>query len=250
MNTAELVGGALFNSPDTRAAAAVLLRALEGNSVTVAELNEHLIDQTLVELLRSTLRGDSHALELACVSGAAWVEGFRARVPDPAWELVLSLPRSQNLPGGVRRTTAETFVGLFGMAKSDVSFVAPFFDSKGALYLGEAISAATERGVSVRMFLPQDVARKVHALEVLASVVKATGNTDKLIVLPAEEPAPWPHLKVLVVDRRIAYVGSANMTGPALGGGNLELGVIVEGPKVRTIEAVLRLIPTGSRLAI
>ncbi len=44
------------------------------------------------------------------------------------------------------------------------------------------------------------------------------------------------HAKVLIVDRRTALVGSANLTGPALER-NLECGLLVSGGPVPTLLA-------------
>lgn len=250
MKVAELVGGALFNSPDPDRASDVLLAALLDPTLRVEELAEHQIQPALVSILRRHLSADATALKLACIAGAAWVEGYRARVDVPAWDLVLSAPMTSRLPDGVRRTTAETLAALMSSATLRISMVAPFFDATGASYLGESIAAATDRGVDVVLYLPQDVARKEAALRALAQAVRGSGDLERLVVLPADEPAPWPHLKVLVADGTAAYIGSANLTGPALGGGNLELGVVVHGPQVAAIERVLKLIPTRQRLLL
>ena len=51
--------------------------------------------------------------------------------------------------------------------------------------------------------------------------------------------APWAHLKVLACDSAAAYIGSANVTGAAIAGPNLELGILVRGPAVAVVERVL-----------
>jgi len=250
MKVAELVGGALFNSPDPDSAADVLLAALLDPKYPAEGLAEHQIQPALVSALRRHLGPDATTLRSACTAGAAWVDGFRARADVPAWDLVLSAPASSRLPDGVRRTTAETLAALMSSATRRIAMVAPFFDATGASYLGESIAAATDRGVEVVLYLPQDVARKEAALRALALSVRETGDMRRLVVLPADEPSPWPHLKVLVADGVAAYIGSANLTGPALGGTNLELGVVVRGPQVLAIDRVLNLIPTKQRLML
>jgi phosphatidylserine/phosphatidylglycerophosphate/cardiolipin synthase-like enzyme len=52
---------------------------------------------------------------------------------------------------------------------------------------------------------------------------------------------PFAHLKVLVTDGSSGYIGSANITGAALAGRNLELGVLVRGRQVGIIDRVLDL---------
>jgi phosphatidylserine/phosphatidylglycerophosphate/cardiolipin synthase-like enzyme len=51
------------------------------------------------------------------------------------------------------------------------------------------------------------------------------------------------------VDGSRAYIGSTNMTGRALAGFNLELGVLVTGPQVAHIETVIDSI-AGRRIAL
>ena len=60
-----------------------------------------------------------------------------------------------------------------------------------------------------------------------------------MTVAAPSDTGPWPHLKVVAIDGTRAYIGSANMTGRALEGRNLELGVLVTGPRVAQIETVV-----------
>ena len=69
----------------------------------------------------------------------------------------------------------------------------------------------------------------------------------RVAILNVTDPLPWPHLKVVTVDGRAAYIGSANITGPGLVGRNLELGVLVRGQQVEAIERTLDLIPVDRR---
>jgi cardiolipin synthase/putative cardiolipin synthase len=45
------------------------------------------------------------------------------------------------------------------------------------------------------------------------------------------------HAKMLVVDRQLCYIGSANLTVTSLSS-NFELGIVLEGPEVATATAV------------
>lgn len=95
-----------------------------------------------------------------------------------------------------------------------------------------ALQAAVERDVSVTLLLerPQDNP-------------KFRGHADPFPDLPALRLA-WPvatrpfgaamHAKVLVVDRRTALVGSANLTGHALER-NLECGLLIRGGAVPSL---------------
>jgi hypothetical protein len=48
-------------------------------------------------------------------------------------------------------------------------------------------------------------------------------------------------LKVLSSDATAGYIGSANITRAGMGGQNLELGILVRGSAVATVEKVLDL---------
>src|SRR5262249_45304224 len=76
--------------------------------------------------------------------------------------------------------------------------------------------------------------------------VELEGDWTRVAILKLRDPFPWPHLKVVTVDGSAAYVGSANLTGPGLVGRNLELGVLVRGPQVRSIERTLDVIPVAA----
>ena len=62
------------------------------------------------------------------------------------------------------------------------------------------------------------------------------------------------HAKVLVVDREVAYVGSANITGAGLGR-HVEIGVRLSGPQIADLVQLLNsferlgatVVPSGSR---
>lgn len=90
----------------------------------------------------------------------------------------------------------------------------------------QALDAAVQRGVTLTLLLERPVDNP-----------KYQGHTDPFPGLPARRLI-WPaavrplgaamHAKVLVVDRRTALVGSANLTGHALER-NLECGLLLRG---------------------
>ena len=248
MRNDELLGGALFHLDDLDKGESNLARVLLDHSIPDATIRTLNLDPELVHALRDQLPVDPMTIAIGCASAAAWVRGRRSVTVAEAWEPVVSMGGQARVPIGVRRTTAETISGLITSARVRIRFVAPFFDITGATFLGEPLAAATSRGVEVELYLPPDVGAKEPALRTLVRAVKATGELAGLSVFAATESQPWPHLKVMVVDSRCAYVGSANMTGPALQSGNLEFGVLVKGPDVAAIDRVIDLIPAVARL--
>ena len=73
----------------------------------------------------------------------------------------------------------------------------------------------------------------------LMDSLRREGHSHQVRVRYFDVDGPWAHLKVLVSDSASAYVGSANLTGPAIGGANLELGVLVGGLAATEIERLL-----------
>ena len=248
MRDDELLGGALFQLDDLDKGESDLARVLLDRSMSDTIIRRLGLDPDLVHALRDQLPADPVRVAIACAAAAAWVRGRRSVTVKEAWEPVVSLGGTDDLPDGVRRTTAETLSGLITSARVRIRFVAPFFDVTGATFLAEPLAAATTRGVKVELYLPPDVGAKEPALRTLIRAIDSRGELASMSVFAATESQPWPHLKVMVVDGQCAYVGSANMTGPALRSGNLEFGVLVKGPDVAAIDRVIDLIPGVEKL--
>jgi phosphatidylserine/phosphatidylglycerophosphate/cardiolipin synthase-like enzyme len=155
------------------------------------------------------------------------------------WEPVVTLPLGMDYPPGVRRGTAETIIGILTEARDYLRLVAPFIDEGGMRILGPPIAAATSRGVRVTVLFSKWTSWEQSAVSTLRRDVSSFGDWSNVRLLRARELFPWPHLKVLVVDSITAYVGSANVTGAALGGRNVELGVLLRGAKVHGVIGVL-----------
>lgn len=236
LNDAELVGGILYGAEDPDAAARALLEVLEGHPADRETLRLHQLDPRLVEVARRAFAGrPKDELSRACAAGAAWVSGRRSVHPEPSWQPVLSIEAGSSLPPGTERGTAETLTGLIAAASRRVRIATPFLDRGGAEVLRGVLRAALERGVDVELTVRQ-TQRATDALKVLAPEVATRGT---MTVRFADAEAAWPHLKLVTVDGRSAYVGSANVTEAALAGRNVELGVLIRGERVAAFDAVL-----------
>jgi phosphatidylserine/phosphatidylglycerophosphate/cardiolipin synthase-like enzyme len=242
MHESELVGGALLDAADPVAMGQALADLLIADRVDTARARALGLEPVLVESLKRTLPSDRHAVELACASGAAWVLGRRSTHSEQFWEVVASVPSSrEQFPQGLRRTTGETMIGLASTAQRRIRLSAPYVDERGIGFLADAIAAATRRGVVVDLFdsTPREPPRP--AMAALTDAVDENGDVSRLRLVRALPDSPFAHLKVMVVDRSSAYIGSANITAAALAGRNLELGVLVRGPQVAVIDEVLDL---------
>lgn len=239
MDRAELIGGALVGHPDPRSAARTLASLLVSDETDDAEAIRSGLDPELVRVLRIRLGGPGQQLEQACQEGAAWVLGRRSVALAHPWELVATLPSSAALPPGLRHTTGETMTHLIVGATMSIRVASPFIERVGLSYLADALAAATARGVELEVLIPDRSTHAAEALAELTRVLRREGDLTRFRTISLDVDAPWAHLKVVTRDRDAAYIGSANVTSAGIGGRNLELGILVRGPAVETVHALL-----------
>jgi len=170
-----------------------------------------------------------------------WVLGRRSCPPGEPWELVVSLPTGTPLPAGLRYTTADALMHLVTRARQSLRLAAPFIDRSGLSFLGDALAAATQRGVAPEILPPTRSTHADDALNDLRETIRKSGSIRRFSVSRLRYNASWAHLKVLTSDTSSTYIGSANFTGAGLTGHNLKLGVLVRGPAVSVVEQVLDL---------
>lgn len=241
MEDSELVGGVLLDTADPARASQHLANLLLTPGRDPLRASRFGLDPDLVEVLRVRMAGDEERIIAACAAGAAWVLGRRSVPVRDTWELVGSLPGGVALPRGLQRTTGETLLQLVVQAQRTLRIAVPFIDRSGLSHLGDALAAATTRGVTVEILLPTRSTHAGDALHHLADTIRRSGAIDKLQVIRLDGSAPWTHLKVITSDSIAAYIGSANITEAGIGGSNLELGVLVQGPTVRVVERFIEL---------
>lgn len=232
-----LLGGVLFGAADPMAAAAHLAAWIVDRTPMPAE---HRPDWQLCQTAAMILRDLPGAeVEAWCRCGAAWVLGYRASPPRPGWEPVISQPAALALPSGIARTTGETVIGLIGRAQYRIRIASPFIDREAIEALTVPLLAAADRGVRTSIVTQREDARGV--LVGLVDAFTRAGRAAHIGIRQVVEPHPWPHLKVVAVDGVEGYIGSANLTGNALLGRNLELGVLLRGD-LTPIENVLAVV--------
>jgi phosphatidylserine/phosphatidylglycerophosphate/cardiolipin synthase-like enzyme len=241
MDDAELVGGALVDADDPRAAARQLARLIGERKTDRAAALGAGIHPDLVDVLRTRLGSDRDRVSALCQEGAAWVLGRRSIVALEPWDIVASLPAGTALPQGLKRTTGESLVQLITQAKMAIRLATPFIDRSGLSFLGDALAAATARGVAFEVLMPTRSTHADDALVELDRTIRLSGVPGNFQVSHLQLDAPWAHLKVLTADSSAAYIGSANLTGAGITGRNLELGVLVRGAAVSVVDRVLDL---------
>lgn len=235
----ELVGNVLLAFPDNLESAARDLTCELLGGMRRAEARGRGVDPALIEALDASLpRETSHRLQ-AISEGIAWAEGRLSAPAGGEWDLVLTGNGDLRKTSEINRGTAETLIGLISEARSRVRACAPFADSNGLKHIADSLAVASSRGVEIRLVVDGGSPWTAKGLHLLKQCIAVSGDSARFQVRVSAPDGPWPHLKVLIADATAAYVGSANMTAPGLVAGNVELGVLVRGPRVKGIDALL-----------
>jgi phosphatidylserine/phosphatidylglycerophosphate/cardiolipin synthase-like enzyme len=147
-------------------------------------------------------------------------------------ELVLTLPDLYGTPlyQAGTRTTTGVLTQIVAGARRRVVFAAPFMQAGYGLSTGPiqvAVEAALARGVSVEILGTHDGLATLDSRR----LCRRSKSVLRLWEPSAHIQNPQrlgSHAKFCVVDGHIAYVGSANFTGPGLSS-QLEVGLLTEG---------------------
>lgn len=138
------------------------------------------------------------------------------------------------------RTTLGVLVQLLSQASSNVVLAAPFLQAELLVQQGvlaQALQGAMARSVRLELMTTQENLR----LPLLKDLTEQYQNRIRLFhpALPlADASAIGSHAKFCIQDGAAAYIGSANLTAPALGGTDgapyrtrqhFEMGVLVKG---------------------
>jgi len=128
------------------------------------------------------------------------------------------------------RTTLGVLTQLVAGAEVHIMIASPFFQASEGLEanpLASALKFATLRGVNVEVISTREgIAAFKNAWATLLvkerfRLLQPRPNID-------DDKMLGSHAKILIVDNKHAYIGSANLTHPGLAG-NLEMGVLVHG---------------------
>jgi len=158
--------------------------------------------------------------------------------PTATWAPVATLPRevARTLRLPALRQTAGVLLELIDGAVEEVVLAAPYVDAPGVETLHAALSAARMRGVDLTVIT--SLGRGV-VFASLASLAAPAGRGGLRVAEVRTDVSPLgSHAKLLVADRRRAYIGSANFTAAGFGR-NVEVGVRVEGAQVDEVARLL-----------
>jgi len=159
-----------------------------------------------------------------------------------SWSTVVTVPPylRASLPAGEIAETLPVLRQLVIEAQRRLVIVSPFLDS-GFVALEPALERFLHAGGTILLITRDlldpgtDNARVVNALR------RRCGSPPNLMTVSWEEEGLGLHIKAVIADSRLAYVGSANLTRGGMGS-HAELGVRLEGPAVRGIERLLEIL--------
>jgi phosphatidylserine/phosphatidylglycerophosphate/cardiolipin synthase-like enzyme len=129
-------------------------------------------------------------------------------------------------------------------ASEELVLTSPFLELEGMEWLLPGLEGALERGVDLTLVSRQLRDGQPNHVAVQELFDIAAGLPGDLEVYDYYEPGDdeYPaytlHSKLLVADRRTAYVGSANFTKYGFAE-NLEIGVVVDAPAVRDLHSLV-----------
>lgn len=180
---------------------------------------------------REVARSVATALELAG-------DSFDIVGSQATWAPVATLPPEVNAemrPPALRQT-AGVLLELIDRATTLIRMAAPFVDSQAMRFLFGALEAARRRGVDIRVVTSVGRGMEFATLGV-GSDDRSMGQL-RVTEVRTDLSSLGSHAKVLVVDDRWAYVGSANLTAAGFGR-HVEIGVEVTGPQVEDLARLL-----------
>lgn len=196
------------------------------NTVPTAVFRHHAA--AICEAWATTdIRGPGVALAVRCAVDA--VNEVRG---EQQVSVVWTGPASYEVP--IRATSAVLAEVIEEARKSLI--VVSFAAYKVATVV-EAVRAAADRGVDVRLVLESVVESKGRLTHDAREAFEALGGAVSFFVWPAELRVSQGgghasmHAKCAVADRDTAFVTSANLTGAAMSD-NMELGLVVRGGDV------------------
>lgn len=175
---------------------------------------------------------DPTSVKHICELARAWTLGRSSLPTKPTWQPVVTSGEVD--AHGIDRMTAETMIGLIVGARARLRVFSPFLDPRGLDVLAVALAAATRRGVQTAIGYAERGNRD-KAIERLEERIRNSGEATMLRTVAIESDRPFPHLKLITADGERAYIGSANLTWPALTS-NAEIGALVDGEPVRVLD--------------
>ncbi|MFJ8861271.1 DISARM system phospholipase D-like protein DrmC [Streptomyces sp. NPDC102451] len=191
----------------------------------LTELATPAVRETVAEMYES-LEAD----ELRAAEAAAYLRGYVAaqlRARDAV--RVATVWSGPSTPGVPVRATAQVLVEVIDESRDEL--LAMTYAARPYPALTRALTEATARGVRVHVVVETLAGARglLTGREPAGAFASIPGlNLWHWVRDPAAGPASRQHAKLAVADRRVLFLGSANLTGSAARR-NIEAGVLIRG---------------------
>ncbi len=187
------------------------------------------------------LQGESlDRVRFQAASGAA--KTIHSRGGDRENDIVVTVPQEEGQEvGRSLGSLVVRFVELLSSANEEILILNPFFTRQAFGNIVGPLVGAIERGVSVTLVTRyltygEDDDSQAFVRELVSGKSLPDNLTLYEYIDPDEESTATIHAKMTIVDRRRAYLGTANLTHRGLHE-NLEVGVVF---KDDTVEQLVR----------
>lgn len=230
---AERVGG---SGRVDAAAMRPTLRAIGCGGTTA----DWLVNLELLGVVDRQGRLDAQRAESVATALELAADSFSELGTQPFWAPVATLPgelRPLLRPPPLRQT-AGVLLDLIDHATQEIRLAAPFVDADAVGFLADALLGAARRSVDLAVIT--SLGQGVHFVELGRRWSADPNARGRLRVTEVQThlSSLGSHAKVIVVDSRRGYVGSANLTAAGLGR-HVEIGVELAGPQVAELTRVL-----------
>lgn len=167
-------------------------------------------------------------------------------------ELVATFPENLLLDTQIRHSILSlpaTLHRLITEAEQEILILNPFFEQTGFDRLASALLAAAHRGVMTTIVThqlsnPGSVNHQVLSSLVRQAATRCLGDHFtfwEYQQIEERRVVPAAHAKVLLIDGKNAYIGSANLTEYRMAR-FLEIGVLLQGPLVKRLRQIFQAI--------
>jgi cardiolipin synthase A/B len=133
-------------------------------------------------------------------------------------------------------SSESKLTSLIGSAKDTIIATVETISDQGVI---DALSAAVNRNVNVRLITPQCIKGSEPLFNYPAlNTLSSNGVSVRLMPYPSSTSTPYMHSKMILVDNTVAYVGSVNFSSNSIDN-NRETGIIfINGEATQTISSL------------
>lgn len=169
---------------------------------------------------------------------------------EEGFELLCSVPRTDEELEGVgavdfnMRNITSILLELFGESEDEVIIVNPFFQDSGVEWLLKGMQQSVRNGADIEILSRSLEKGSINrnAISELEEFCKEEENTELKLYDYHEESEKTPkytiHAKIIIFDKKMAYIGSANLTEHSFKN-KLEIGTIIRGNSVKKLRDLI-----------